>query len=177
MKRALLAAGISVAAVCCILVGILAVAGVVPGGGGGESSRPSPLTPGTSSPPAMDSDPAATLPPAQWEEVDAQQAADAAGHAVAAYTAKDRTPTDWWNALASVLTPAAQVAYADTDPANVPGTTVTGQPVATPGASFYVATAVVPTDAGRWIVLLSRADTGPGNPWRVEQMTPPDGAH
>jgi hypothetical protein len=115
--------------------------------------------------------------PVEWTAKTEEDAERVAVHAVDAFVLKpaegeEQDPqftADWWNRLAQYLTDEAQHAYAETDPANVPGTAVTGAPAATPGASDYLAEVVVPTDGGRYQLLLTRAE----GPWRVERMTPP----
>jgi hypothetical protein len=59
-----------------------------------------------------------------------------------------------------------------TDPDNVPGTAVTGTATAGPGPSPYLAAVTVPTDAGRYVVLLSRTDGSAG--WLVERFVLPE---
>lgn len=80
----------------------------------------------------------------------------------------------WWRGLRPLLTPAATVAYQGTDPANVPASRVTGRPLLAEVSSAYLARVAVPTDAGTYTVLLSRA--ADGAPWRAERITPPPGA-
>jgi len=92
--------------------------------------------------------------------------------AVTAYLSGDAEEA-WWFEVAPLLSPVAQQAYAGTDPANVPGRVVSGPPTVTDAAgSAYLAEVVVPTDAGDYGVLLSRAAAG--DPWLVERFRVPE---
>ncbi|MFC3688907.1 hypothetical protein [Aquipuribacter hungaricus] len=107
-----------------------------------------------------------------WGPTDQAAASDAARVAVAAYIS-GRDQEAWWSELARLLSPTAQQAYAGTDPANVPGRTLTGPPTVTDGAgSAYLADVVIPTDAGDYGVLLSRS--AGGDRWLVERFWLPE---
>ena len=77
----------------------------------------------------------------------------------------------WWADLEPALSAQAAADYAGTDPAAVPARAVTGTAVLVDDSSAYLASVEVPTDAGAYEVLLSRA--GAGAPWLVERLTPP----
>ncbi len=79
----------------------------------------------------------------------------------------------WWNDLAPLMTPKAAQAYRYTDPANVPPTKVTGPANVTTASIPLVARVGVPTDAGIYLVILSRTDQSPD--WLAERITPPEG--
>jgi len=100
---------------------------------------------------------------------DAQAAAAAAMQAFARH---DLPTPLWWAVLAPLLSPAAVQAYQGVDPAKVPAHQVTGgaYPTGDTGTP-YLARVAVPTDAGDYVVLLSRA--GQGQRWLVERLTPP----
>lgn len=103
-----------------------------------------------------------------WDSTARDAAGEAATRAVTAYLSGDAEDA-WWSEVAPLLSPVAQQAYAGTDPANVPGRVVSGPPTVTDAAgSAYLAEVVVPTDAGDYGVLLSRAATG--DPWLVERF-------
>ena len=109
-----------------------------------------------------------------WGPTDQAAASDAARVAVAAYIS-GRAEDAWWSELARLLSPTAQQAYAGTDPANVPGRTLTGPSTVTDGAgSAYLADVVIPTDAGDYGVLLSRS--AEGDRWLVERFRLPEPA-
>jgi hypothetical protein len=98
-------------------------------------------------------------------------AATVALEAMTAFAQPAATPEAWWSQLAPFLTAAAQSAYAGTDPAQVPASTITGPAVPGASPSSYLATVTVPTDVGDYDVLLVR--DGAGAPWLVERLTPP----
>lgn len=159
------------------VAGLLAAALLAGCSGQPEEAAPAPTTA------AGDNDTHAELPAAgaspTWDRETAHEAAFTAADAVAAFTTEDLNDVDWWNQLSRMLSPQAQLDYAGTSPEEspegVPGTRVTGEPSAVAGGSPYLAQAVVPTDAGRYRVLLSRLDAG--SPWLVERFVlPEDGA-
>ncbi len=80
----------------------------------------------------------------------------------------------WWNDLVPLMTAPAAQAYKGTDPANVPPTKVTAAGKVTPASTPLVARVSVPTDAGVYLVILSRTDQSPN--WLTERITPPEGA-
>ena len=139
-----------------------------------QSAIALPSSPGTA-PALMPQDelPEPTLGTApSWGPTDQAAAGDAARVAVTAYIS-DRAQEAWWSELARLLSPTAQQAYAGTDPANVPGRTLTGPPTVTDGAgSAYLADVVIPTDAGDYGVLLSRS--AGGDRWLVERFWLPE---
>ena len=67
---------------------------------------------------------------------------------------------------ALALSAAAQTAYAGTDPGVIPARRITGPATVTPASLPALARVAVPTDAGIYLVLLSRT---PGQPWVVER--------
>ena len=107
-----------------------------------------------------------------WDLTAQAEAGLAATTAVAAYVSGG-TDDVWWTTVAPLLSPVAQQAYADTDPANIPGRQVEGPPaVALGSGSAHLARVVVPTDAGDYEVLLSR--TGATASWLVERFHLPE---
>lgn len=107
-----------------------------------------------------------------WDPTAQGAAGEAATRAVTAYLSAGAEDA-WWTGVAPLLSPVAQQAYAGTDPANVPGRVVNGPPTVTDAAgSAYLAEVVVPTDAGDYGVLLSRA--AEGDPWLVERFRVPE---
>jgi hypothetical protein len=142
-----------------------------------ERAQPQP-TAASTSPAAEPGDAHAALPappPPPTEDDASQQAALAAATAaVTAFARPTLEPARWWTELAPLLSPAAAVAYAGTDPQAVPASAVTGPARPTPSVSAYLSTVLVPTDAGEYAVLLVRE--GDGTPWLVERFTPVDAA-
>lgn len=100
---------------------------------------------------------------------------DAAARAVVALTLfmrRDLTGPARASALRPFLAPLAARDYADVDPTKVPGTTVTGPPLVIPTAADRIARVQVPTDAGAYVIHLSRNPQDPQ--WRVERFTLPE---
>jgi hypothetical protein len=115
-----------------------------------------------------------------WDDHTAAEAAATADAATAAFIRKDLPDDQWGPQLAVLLTPAAAAAYLGpnptrptTDPANVPGQALRGGSIAGSTApvngSPFLATASVRTDAGTYLVHLSRDDTG----WPRPRSPPP----
>jgi len=102
-------------------------------------------------------------------------AATDAGVKVMTLFARRAVPAStWWNDLVPVMTGQAAQAYRNVDPANVPATKVTGPGKVTPASTPQVARVSVPTDAGVYLVILSRTDQDPR--WLADRITPPEGA-
>ncbi len=101
-----------------------------------------------------------------------QDAQAAAAAAMQAFARHDLPTPSWWAGLAPLLSPTAVQAYQGVDPASVPAHQVTGVAYLTGDAGTpYLARVAVPSDAGDYVVLLSRA--GQGQRWLVERLTPP----
>ncbi|NEK59971.1 hypothetical protein GCU56_19120 [Geodermatophilus sabuli] len=149
-------------------------AGLLLGGCGGAPERPAPRpepTAAASTAPGDDHAELPAAPPSPVDDANSQQAAlDAATAAVTAFARPGLDPAQWWSEFAPLLSSAAVVAYEGTDPEQVPASAVTGRPRPTPGVSAFLATVLVPTDAGEYAVLLARE--GAGAPWLVERITP-----
>jgi hypothetical protein len=154
----------AVAALAAVLV--LAGCGTAPAAAPRLQATPEPTT----QPGDVDADLPAPLPSPADDDTSRTTALDAATAALAAFARPALDPAQWWAELQPLLSPAAAVAYEGTDPAAVPASAVTGPPQATPAVSGYLATVLVPTDAGDYAVLLVRE--GDGAPWLVERITP-----
>ncbi len=143
-------------------------------GCGGAPERPAPRPEPTAAASTAPGDADAELPPPPPSPTDdaasRSAALDAAAAALTAFARPDVDAGRWWSELAPLLSPAAAVAYEGTDPQAVPASAVTGPPRPTPGGSPYLASVLVPTDAGEYAVLLARE--GAGTPWLVERITP-----
>jgi hypothetical protein len=167
-----------------------AVLGVMLAGCGGTGGAP-PTAPDTITSPSasssaeaspLDADtgtPTGEAPSPTWDQRTAGAAGEAAAAATAMFVRKDLPAAGWAARLAPLLTDRAAADYLgddpagpSTDPRNVPGTAVTGTAVASPGPSPYLAAVTVPTDAGRYVVLLSRTDGSAG--WLVERFVLPE---
>ena len=89
------------------------------------------------------------------------------------FARREVSAQQWQAALAPYLTPQAAVAYQYVDPKNVPPTKITGQVTLTPASRPLVARVSVPTDAGVYLVILSRSDQSPT--WLADRIMPPEG--
>lgn len=98
----------------------------------------------------------------------------AATKVMALFARRGVSAEQWWHDLVPLMTAKAAQAYKDTDPANVPPTKVTEAAKVTPASTPQVARVSVPTDAGVYLVILSRTDQSPN--WLTERITPPEGA-
>ena len=96
------------------------------------------------------------------------------GQKVMSLFARRNVPATQWQAdLAPYLTPQAATAYQYVDPANVPPTKITGPVTLTPASTQLVARVSVPTDAGVYLVIMSRTDESPT--WLADRIMPPEG--
>lgn len=121
-------------------------------------------------------DPEKTRTPAAAPTADVDRT-DAAATAVKAMTlfARRTVPAQQWiDELAVYMTPQAAQDYRYVDPANVPAAAVTGPGKVIPTDSAWLARVQVPTDAGAYLVILSRTEEDPR--WRVARFTPPEKA-
>lgn len=112
------------------------------------------------------------LPSPTWDESARTDATAAATAVMEVFADPGADPGDWWVALSPLLAPTAAAAYANTDPANVPASEITGPARQVEESSAYLAPVEVPTDVGTYLVLLSRE--GQGSPWLAEKITPPE---
>ena len=84
-------------------------------------------------------------------------------------------PADrWWRDLVPYLSPQTAQDFRHTDPARVPASRVTGPGVVLTDSVPLVARVSVPTDAGVYLLVLSRTDESPT--WDAERITPPESA-
>lgn len=112
-------------------------------------------------------------PPPEWDEESREAAVDAAVAVMAAYARPDLEQEEWYDDVATRLSPQAALDYQWVLPEAVAATEVTGEAEVVDEGSAYLATVAVPTDVGTYEVLLSRQD-GP-TPWVVERIVPPEG--
>lgn len=82
--------------------------------------------------------------------------------------------SQWVTDLAPYLTPRAAQTYKFVDPRNVPVTKVTGPASLTPASTPLVGRVSVPTDAGVYLVILSRSEESPI--WLADRIMPPEGS-
>ena len=85
-----------------------------------------------------------------------------------AWSSSGRSQQEWTRGIQPFVTPALAAGLAQTDPARVPATKVTGEAVLLT-ASATSAQVRVPTDGGSIVVTLKRAGSGP---WRVSDVAP-----
>ena len=107
-----------------------------------------------------------------WDAAAGPAAAATAEAAMRLFARRDVPAAQWWTELAPLLSPAAAQPYRHTDPARVPATQITGTTKVLTSSVPAVARVSVPTNAGVYLVILSRNETGG---WQVERFTPPEG--
>ena len=168
--------------------GVALAAALVLVGCTGQDEGPTPTTTVTSSasptmpdldqftpPPSglVDEDTGETVEPQpvpEWDEASRVAVVDAAEAAMTAFARPDLDYDTWWAGVEPLLTPEAAEDYAYVDPANIPVREVTGEGFIVNDASAYVATVEVPTDAGRYQLVLNRKNADA--PWLVSRITP-----
>lgn len=174
-----------VIAVCACATAVLAGCSGQPAAppvGSSTSSAPtlpaaSDLTPAPTDAPALNDDGSTGEPrPGSTLVLDAAarvSATAAATKVMRLFARRDVSADQWWNDLVPLLSATAAQAYRSTDPRNVPPTAVTGTGKITPSSTPLVARVAVPTNAGVYLVILSRSDASPT--WLAERITPPEG--
>ena len=126
----------------------------------------------------IDEDSGETIEPREvptWDESSRREVVAAAENALRAFAQPDAGYDEWWAELEPLLTSQAAEDYAYVDPANVPVKEVAGSGALVDESSAYVGRVEVPTDAGRYTLLLNRRDAGA--PWLVSRITPPEDAN
>ncbi|CED90071.1 hypothetical protein [Actinomyces succiniciruminis] len=108
--------------------------------------------------------------PAVWDEESRAAAIAAAEAALEAFAHPELDYDTWWAGLDPHLTQEAAEAYVYVDPANIPVHELTGSGTIIEDASAYVATVKIPTDAGRYDVLVIR--TSGSAPWLASRIVP-----
>lgn len=143
--------------------------------------------PGLTPPPTatLDPHPAPSGAPTSWdgdgqvrdhpplpEDPGHTAATEVAVSAMRAFARPDLDDDTWWRDFRAFLTTQAVLDYSNTDPAEVPATTITGpaRVIASPGDTL--ARIQVPTDAGLYLVILTRSREVPQ--WRVDRLLPPE---
>lgn len=168
---------LTITAAAALASGALLLAGCTPTQGD-EAARPSiTATPGptkTFAPdqPEVSDDQELVDEPAAAEEskTDAAAAAEAV---VTAFARPDLPEAEWWNGLLPHLSQEGATAYEGTLPSNIPVTAVTGDATVLEGATDVIVLVAVPTDAGPYIVTLTRSDAL--QPWLAERIRPKQG--
>ena len=113
-----------------------------------------------------------TSPVPEWDQASRTSALEAAGDVMAAFARPDLPFDQWWAQLQPMLDQQASRDYSYMDPSVIPVTTVTGEGTLLDEDSAYIARVAVPTDAGEYIVLMSRQDANA--PWLTSRITPPE---
>ena len=90
------------------------------------------------------------------------------------FARRDVSANQWSNDLSPLLTAKAAQTYKYVDPRNVPPTKITTPVTLTPASTPLVARVSVPTDAGVYLVILSRTDESPK--WLADRIMPPEGS-
>lgn len=114
-------------------------------------------------------------PVPSWDASSRQSAIAAAETVMAAYAQPTVPFEQWWAQLQPLLDQKATQDYAYMDPARIVASGVTGPGVLTDETSAYVAYVDVPTDAGVYSVILSRADADA--PWLANRFLLPAGVN
>lgn len=113
-----------------------------------------------------------TATPEPTADPDRAEAASVAQKVMVLFARPGVDATRWMKDLEPYLSPQAQQDYQGSNPANVPARKVTARAAVVATDSARLARVHVPTDAGVYLVVLSRS---PGDPtWRVERITPPE---
>ena len=79
----------------------------------------------------------------------------------------------WWAQMLPLITEQAGIAYANTDPAQIPVRQVTGAGTVLEGSTEVSLIVQLPTDAGLYNVTLTRA--GVDAPWLADRIRPVQG--
>ena len=93
---------------------------------------------------------------------------------MALFARRDVPAAQWLTDLSPYLTGSAAQAYKYVDPKNVPPTQITGKVNLTPASTPLVARVSVPTDAGVYLVIMSRDEQRPT--WLADRIMPPEGS-
>ena len=110
-----------------------------------------------------------------WDDESRESATAAAVAVMTAYARPDLPFAEWWAGLQPLLDTKATQDYAYMDPARIVATSVTGPATITDDTSPYVAFVDVPTNAGTYGVVLSRADAD--SPWLAGRFILPEGVN
>lgn len=110
-----------------------------------------------------------------WDDDSRQSAIAAADAVMRAYARPDLGFDAWWAQLQPLLDQKATADYAYMDPARIVASSVTGLGAITDETSAYVAYVDVPTNAGTYSVILSRADAD--SPWLASRFIVPEGVN
>lgn len=110
-----------------------------------------------------------------WDDDSRQSAIAAAGTVMSAYARPDLGFEEWWAQLQPLLDQKATADYAYMDPSRIVASSVTGPGVITDESSAYVAYVDVPTNAGTYGLILSRADAD--SPWLASRFIVPEGVN
>ncbi len=113
-------------------------------------------------------DPEVTAVVPTWSPELHVAAIDAATTAITDWARPDLTYDQWWPGLAGHLTPGAQQTVVDTDPVNIPVTTVGAAVLPDEGATAYLAWVSFETNAGTWWVLVAWQGDGT---WLADRIT------
>lgn len=101
-----------------------------------------------------------------WDAAAEATAITAAETFMRAFARGDLDASAWHAGISGLMTPGGADLFVGTDPENVSAAAVTGAGAALPSRSVYLAEIQVPTDAGTYLVTLSR--TSADGPWLVE---------
>lgn len=114
-------------------------------------------------------------PVPEWDDESRAAAIAAAETALRAYARPDLSADAWREGLTPLLDQKAQQDYSYIDPARIVASEVTGAGTITDDTSAYVAFVDVPTNAGTYGVVVSRADGDA--PWLTSRFILPEGVN
>lgn len=141
----------------------------------GPVPTPTQVSPSSNaSAPMVWSDGSTTTPSPGHLELDAvshREALELAELAMASFARPDLPYEAWWSDLQPLLSVGAAAAYVTVDPTNIPAREA-GEASLPEWTTPEVARAVVSTDVGSYLVIMSRSEVDPV--WRVERFVAPE---
>lgn len=108
--------------------------------------------------------------PPVWDEAAAADAQQRALAFMRAFARPDLPAEEWFEGIAGLMTEGGAQLFAYVDPINVPASEVTGEAQVLENVSPSLAEVHVDTDAGVYLVTLSRVSAG--DPWLVDYADP-----
>lgn len=111
-------------------------------------------------------------PVPEWDANSRKSVVAAAEAAMRAFARPDLDFEKWWADVQPLLDQKASLDYSYMEPASIPANEITGAGVIVDDTSAFVGTVEVPTNAGTYTVILSRADAD--GPWLTSRFIPPE---
>jgi hypothetical protein len=139
------------------------------------ASSPSPSKSTTASSPGPETPPSTPSSSTDLSASGSESVTRVATAFAQAWSSSGRSQQEWTSGIQAFVTPALAAGLAQTDPARVPATRVTGEALLLTASATF-ARVRVPTDGGSIVVTLTRAAS---RPWQVTDVAPvgqPSGA-